>query len=151
MSNLLWAYASLGWAPAHLLASLAMETLRQLPFFKFQVSHSTFCLLYSGILVLADVADNVTYLPACMHAAAAAAAAAAGREHHSYMRQASFAMLTHKCLAAQRNALCLWLSCRASTTHHSTIHECPPARHQPIRSFRLVCNAGTGQHLVGVC
>ena len=45
MSNLLWAYASLGWAPAHLLASLAMETLRQLPFFKFQVSHSPFCLL----------------------------------------------------------------------------------------------------------
>lgn len=67
-----------------------METLRQLPFFKFQVSHLTFCLLCSGILVLGDVADNVTYVPACMHAAAPAAA---GREHHSYMRQASFATL----------------------------------------------------------
>jgi len=34
VSNLLWAYATLGWAPTHLLNSLAVETLRQLPYFK---------------------------------------------------------------------------------------------------------------------
>lgn len=34
VSNLLWAYATLGWAPTHLLTSLAVETLRQLPYFK---------------------------------------------------------------------------------------------------------------------
>ena len=34
VSNLLWAYATLGWAPTHLLTSLAIETLRQLPYFK---------------------------------------------------------------------------------------------------------------------
>lgn len=34
VSNLLWAYATLGWAPTHLLNSLALETLRQLPYFK---------------------------------------------------------------------------------------------------------------------
>ena len=49
VSNLLWAYASLGWAPAHLLASLAMETLRQLPFFKPQVRQDN-CLLSIGVL-----------------------------------------------------------------------------------------------------
>ena len=34
VSNLLWGYATLGWAPTHLLTSLAIETLRQLPYFK---------------------------------------------------------------------------------------------------------------------
>ena len=34
VSNLLWAYATLGWAPTHLLSSLEVESLRQLPYFK---------------------------------------------------------------------------------------------------------------------
>ena len=41
VSNLLWAYATLGWAPTHLLTSLAIETVRQLPYFKPQELSNT--------------------------------------------------------------------------------------------------------------
>lgn len=85
MSNLLWAYATLGWAPAHLLTSLALETLRQLPFFKPQVcpelTLSLSCLL-NHVVQPADC-PNACMVPGC----------------HVYLH----VVMTHICMAAYRH------------------------------------------------